>query len=388
MNGKERMRIALSGGTPDRVPVGFFYNCDYKAKCAGITSQDYIFGTNEDRFNAMASTFQLHREDWIHSDSGINHDWEKKHKIVWDENKAFVENLSTGQRDDIRLDLTLTSAQERSNGPGLDYGYSYIKLNRPLDSIKESVDLRDAQIRSANELIEQGFLDPPRRLVQLYGRDTFITLPMSNLFFNSLVFFGLEEGLIATLTKPKLFTSLLEMNARQEFEVVRAASMVGLDGIWLAEMLISADIIPPKIYVDTIAPLHRQIVTEAHRLGLKAIAYLTGNCLPLLSTARAVSYDGVVVESQDKSGNRINVEDVRKSLGPDICVFGNLDPIDLLIYGSDEALRQEVRRQVMVAGKNGSFVTSSNIISLPVKPEQINRIIELNLEYGQYPLKG
>ena len=69
-------------------------------------------------------------------------------------------------------------------------------------------------------------------------------------------------------------------------------------------------------------------------------------------------------------------------------MFGNLDPIDLLIYGSDEALRQEVRRQVMVAGKNGSFVTSSNIISLPVKPEQINRIIELNLEYGQYPLKG
>jgi hypothetical protein len=388
MNGKELMQIALSGGRPERVPAGFFYNCDYKAKCAGITPEDYIFGSNEDRLKAMAATYRRHREDWIHADPGINHDWEKNHKIVRDGKKTYIEDLKTGQRDEIKLDLTLVSAQERSNGPGLDLGYSSIKLNRPLESIKAKEDLADAHVRSADELLEGGFLDPPRRLVELFGQEAFITLPMSNLFYNSICLFGLKEGLIATVRKPELLRSLLELNAIQEIEVVRAAAKAGLDGVWLAEMLISVDIVPPRIYMDIIAPLHREIVNEAHRLNLKTIVYLTGNSLPLLTTAKGVGYDGVVVESQAKTGRRVDISEVRQQVGWGMCVFGNLDAISVLIYGSDNDLQKEIKKQMMTAGVNGAFVTSSNIISLPVTPEKIDRILELNLEYGSYPLKG
>jgi hypothetical protein len=388
MNGKELMKIALSGGLPERVPAGFFYNCDYKAKCAGITPEDYIFGSNNDRLNAMVATYQLHHEDWIHADPGINHDWEKNHKIVREGKKTYIEDLKTELRDEIKLDLTLVSAQERSNGPGLDFGYSAIMLNRPVECIKTKEDLKDAHVRTADELLEGGFLEPPMRLVELFGHEAFITLPMSNLFYNSICLFGLKEGLIATVRKPELIRSLLELNTQQEIEVVRAAAKVGLDGVWLAEMLISADIVPPRIYVDIIAPLHCEIVSEAHRLNLKTIVYLTGNSLPLLTTAKGVGYDGVVVESQAKTGRRVDVSDVRQQVGSGMCVFGNIDAISLLIHGSDKELQHEIKRQMMTAGLNGAFVTSSNIISLPVTRERIDRILELNLEYGQYPLKG
>ncbi len=387
MIGKELMQVVLSGGKPERVPAGFFYNCDYKARCAKLTPEDYIFGNNEDRLNAMIATHKIHREDWIHADPGVSHEWEANHRIMRESNKTFVMDLRTGESDEIKLDLTLASSQERSNGPGLDFGYSYIKLNRQPDSITTPADLKDAEVRMADELLDGGYMDPPRKLVELFSHEAFITLPMSNLFYNSLSLFGLEEGLIATINNPDLFKALLELNAMQEIEVVRAATKAGLDGVWLAEMLISTDIVPPKFYADIIAPLHREIVNEAHRLNLKALAYLTGDCLPLLSTAKKVGYDGVVVESQDKRGHRIDVGDVRQNVGEKICVFGNLDPIGLLIHGSDEELQQEIKRQMMIAGEGGCFVTSSNILSLPVTPEKINRIIELNLEYGQYPLK-
>jgi len=386
MNGKERMIVALTGGTPDQVPVGFFYNCDYKAECAGITPQEYVFGTNEDRFHAMAATYERHREDWIHADPGIGHEWLSKHRLIWDGCTAFVEEVATGQRDAICLDLTLASAEGKSHGPGLDYGYSYVRLNRPLESIRSNEDLGWAEVRTAEELIREGFFDPIRGLVQAYGDEVFITLPMGNLFFNSVYLFGLEEGLIATLTNPKLINALVELNTAQEIEVVKAAALVGLDGIWIAEMLVSADIVPPRVYKEMVAPMHRQIVSEAHRSGLKALAYLTGDCLPLLSTARSVGYDGVVVESQDKHADRIDVADLREGLGADVCVFGNLDPVDHLIGGDETTLRQEIRREINVAGQHGAFVMHSNIVSLPIRAERIEAVISFTREYGKYPL--
>ena len=387
MNEKERMKKALSGNTPDQVPIGFFYNCDYKAKCAGISPQAYIFGTNEDRYRAMAATYQRHREDWIHADPGISFEWESKHKIVWDNNLAYVETTDSRQRDLIRMDLTLESARERSHGPGLDYGYSFIKLDKPLEKIRNEKDLESAEIRSAEELINGGFLDPPLRLVESFGDRLFITLPMGNIFFNSVYFFGLEEGLLSTLMKPTFFKALLELNTAQELEVVKAAGQIGLDGIWLAEMLISADIVSPRVYKEMIAPLHRQIVQEASRRGLKTIAYLTGDCLPLLNDARNVGYDGVIVENQDKRGGQIDIAEVRARIGPEICVFGNLDPVELLTSGDDQAVRQEVKRQIHAAGQDGAFVMHSNIISLPVTMERIDQVIKFTREYGQYPLR-
>src|SRR3972149_2895812 len=98
MNGKTRMRMALSGHAPDRVPVGFFYNCDYKARCAGSTPQAYIFGTNEDRYQAMAATYLRHKEDWIHADPGINMDWQHQHRLVREADEAFVGELASGGR--------------------------------------------------------------------------------------------------------------------------------------------------------------------------------------------------------------------------------------------------------------------------------------------------
>jgi len=386
MSGKERMRQALSGGMPDRVPVGFFYNCDYKAERAGIPPEAYIYGTNEDRFKAMAATYQRHREDWIHADPGISHEWLSKHRLVWDGGTAFVEEVATGKRDPIHSDLTLASAKGKSFAPGLDYGYSYVKLNCPLESVKNSEDLKYAEIRSAEELIREGFFDPPQRLVQAFGNKAFITLPMGNIFFNSLYFFGLERGLTATLTNPKFFKTLMELNAAQELEVVKAAALTGLDGIWIAEMLVSADIVSPQLYKEMVAPIHRQLVSEAHRRGLKALVYFTGDCFPLLSVAKSVKYDGVVIESQDKHGNKNDVADVRRRLGSEVCVFGNLDPVDHMIIGDEKTLRQEVRRQIFVAGRHGAFVMHSNIISLPISPERIDAVIKFTREYGQYPL--
>jgi len=387
MNSKERMLVALSGGIPDQVPLGFFYNCDYMSERAGITPQAYIFGTNEDRFQAMSSTYERHRGvDWIHADPGIRHDWENEHELVWDEGNPYVVSRRNGERDAIQLDLRLASSGERSHGPDLDFGYSYIKLGRPAEEIHSNKDLEGAHVRTAQELVDEGFLDPPRQLVERYGQHTFITLPMSNIFFNSVYFFGLEEGLIATITNAALFDALLELNTEQELEVIKAAAKVGLDGVWLAEMLISADVISPRLFEQKLAPLHRKLVQEAHRLGLKVLTYLTGDCLQLLQIAREVGYDGVVVESQDQHGNKIDVAEIRQRLGPEICVFGNLDPVDHLIRGDETTIFEEVRRQIYAAGKEGAFVMHANIVSLPIQPKRIDLVIQATREIGQYPL--
>jgi len=385
MNSKERIRVALEGGKPDRVPFTCFFNCDYKAKLAGISDYEFLFGTTEHRIRAMEATLLRHDEDWIMCEPGISRTWANQHRLVM-QPRPMIEHIETGKREPIRADLTLPSEEWGSEFlPGGDFGYSFARVEGDRSSVKTPADARKAiSVLTADELIAEGYLAPQVHFVEHWGKQKFICAWAGNLLFNALYFFGtLEEGLIATSTRRALFQELVRINLAQETEFARAAARLGADGIWLAEMLASADVLSPRFYDEVVFPAEKKLIEECRRLGLKTYFYFTGDVASLLGAVERLGVDGIVFEPNDKRGHRIDVGELRKRL-PRICLFGNLDPIGILLKNDPQQIEVEVRRQIEVAGKDGRFIMHSNIIPVTVPPESVDCMKAATETWGQY----
>ncbi len=71
-----------------------------------------------------------------------------------------------------------------------------------------------------------------------------------------------------------------------------------------------------------------------------------------------------------------DLAEVKKAVGARVCLMGNLSPIDLLLPGSPEQIREEVRRCVEIAREaDGGYLLAPSGAILPGTPEQNVRAI-------------
>ena len=80
--------------------------------------------------------------------------------------------------------------------------------------------------------------------------------------------------------------------------------------------------------------------------------------------------------------------DVRSRVGDELCLFGNLDAYEDLEVASDEALRDEVGRQIREGSVGGRrFVVSIGSPIMPdTRPERVGAFLHMSREVGRYPL--
>lgn len=386
MSGKDRVIAAMSGRKPDVVPVGSFYNCDYQAHLAGIPVQEFVFGDNAARISAYKAQIERHADDLFRCDRrGIPKAWSRVHHIEWEGSRAFVVDERTGRSDGIRDDLTLASSGGRAHAPGASYGFSAVTVDCPVEAIRTKDDLRHIKVNEADSLIESGLLDPLKQLIEELGDTLFITFAGWDGMFDTVMLLGWEEGLTAVYTRPDMFAALLEIEFEQAVEMLRAGASVGAHGVraWRWETAL----ISPEMYDQYLLPLETEYVAVAHKLGLTAICYLSGSTVwPMLPKILEAGYDALVVESRDKHGNAVDIGEVRKRVGDDLCLFGNIDPIYTLQQGSVQEIEQEVKRQIDIAGCNGAFIVHSDIIPLGVDPAKVDVMIGAARKYGEYPM--
>ena len=80
--------------------------------------------------------------------------------------------------------------------------------------------------------------------------------------------------------------------------------------------------------------------------------------MPRLPALRQLPIDGLIVE-ESKKDFTIEIGAVRAAVGPQLCLWGNVDVYDVLQRGTEAQVRAEVARQIAVAGREGAFVVAT-----------------------------
>ena len=339
MTPRERMIAAMEGRPVDMIPLApYFWGAEYAWRLMGMPIWRLLFGPHGLGVQMQEALLRRHDCDWVlplHDGSG----WlEGKEVVREDPDKVVFRESSSGKEFVFHMEgHWLVEAGEENDARVCNEGSN---VEPPRNRTQ------------ADDWIEQHFpgLDSPRpnitpdlNLRQLFP-DRFLCRCMRAPFAGLAYSLGFEPALMMLNDNPSLCAYMTErLMGNAAWDAAKAAAD-GVDGGLMCDSYASADIMSPECYANWIAPAHKTVSDELHRAGIKSIIYNTGNMLPLLETIRAMGYDAVSVEERIK-GVEMDIGEVRRSIGPDVCLFGNFDAY-LLLQGDRERIKSEVRRQI------------------------------------------
>ena len=138
----------------------------------------------------------------------------------------------------------------------------------------------------------------------------------------------------------------------------------------------------PDQFEEFIVPYLKQGIDEYRKLGYYSIKHTDGNIMPILKQIADCKPDAI--HSLDPQGG-VSIPEVRKIVGDDICLIGNVN-CGLLQTGTDEEMRADVMRslnQGMATGRGYVFSTS-NCAYTGLALERYETMIDIWREYGNY----
>jgi uroporphyrinogen decarboxylase len=138
----------------------------------------------------------------------------------------------------------------------------------------------------------------------------------------------------------------------------------------------------PKHYAEFIGPYHKEICDAVHKLGKKIVKHSDGKLTPLVPLLLDAGFDGIhPIQPQC-----MEIGEIKREFGGRACILGNIDCSFLLVFGSPEEVKANVRETIAKAAPGGGYIiSSSNSIHPGVKPENYIAMVEAAKKYGVYP---
>ena len=139
----------------------------------------------------------------------------------------------------------------------------------------------------------------------------------------------------------------------------------------------------PEFFDELIVPYLKGTISEFRKMGFYSIKHTDGNIMPILKQMADCGPDAI--HSLDPQGG-VKLREVRKIVGPDIALIGNVN-CALLQTGSEEECDADVMRALregMQDGRGYIFATS-NCVYTGLSLERYERMWKLWREHGVYP---
>jgi uroporphyrinogen-III decarboxylase len=126
----------------------------------------------------------------------------------------------------------------------------------------------------------------------------------------------------------------------QQFALAQVA--VGADMIGIGDA--AASLVSPKFYAEHVAPREKALIKEIHAAGATARLHICGSVQGKFAALAGTGADIIDIDFPQ------SVADVRAAVGPDVCLTGNLHPVEVLVNGTPEDVRAACARCHAEAG--------------------------------------
>lgn len=351
MTSRERMIAAIEGRNTDQIPVApYFWGAEYGWKLVDKPIWEVLHGEGDMALTILEALDERHGCDWVvpsHSSSRMLRGKSYKRE---DYSHVYFVDEQTGEEWVFHKEgHWLIQADKIGEVRGDNQGSG-------IEPPKNRTEADDWLKQHFPHLEEPPQPYKPNRRFRERFPDRFLCSITIAPFAGLAYALGFEPTLVLLYTDPSLCAYMIERTmAHVPIHYSRLASD-GFDCGLMCDSWASADIMSPDTYKNWLAPLHKIVSDELHKVGLKSVMYNTGNVLPMLETMANLGYDAISVEERIK-GVEIDIKEVREAVGPDQCLFANFDSY-LLERGDRNAIRQEIKRQIAAAGPR-SFVMST-----------------------------
>lgn len=409
MNGKERVRTALSHREPDRVPIWElgFHNAvarqimgrDVLHTVGGGATALAVLQANAQGRASRQATIARIVDDTMAFTARMGYDMVRVRPTDFLTPFAFGSgNWSPNALLDTTIEQVAEDAWRVAHPAGF---WSLYRYNAETEALADADDsIKQGGIEALQryvEVLEQRPIDltlPPLRDA-LDGIRQAVEHPAAGEIFvlgwGDVCYPGAAAHvavfLEAMALAPNLVRRYMEVTTDGIVALVRAQAELRVDGItggndWAFK---TGPVFSVRHLRELVAPSLKRIVDEAHRCGLPYIKHGDGDLrthLPVLLDE--VGIDGLHAVEPDAN---MDIVALKRRYGGRLALLGNLD-CGLLARGTPHEIEAQVRHLMREVAPGGGYVFStSNSVLMDVPLENLYAMHNAARKYGTYPIQ-
>ncbi|NHW00040.1 MAG: hypothetical protein HA496_10450 [Thaumarchaeota archaeon] len=199
-------------------------------------------------------------------------------------------------------------------------------------------------------------------------------------------YMGLTNYVKALYLCPNALKHVIEEVYRFNLEVIKMFAEAGAHVILVGDDLAydNGPFVPPSLLRKYVFPYLTGEAEAAHRFNLPVILHSDGNITLLMEDIVKAGFDGLH-SLQPSAG--VNIVEIKKHWGSRLCLMGNVDLDTLLPFGKPEDIEAEVKRLMREVAPGGGYILSTtNVLTRYVPPENALAMYRAAEKYGRYPI--
>lgn len=375
MTPRERVRIAMDGGTPDRVPLMCQMSIGHMLLQLGVSPLEFwhdvrvfadglvklreIYG-----FDGILISLHGHDPDWR---TGIRsrEPSPEGEIITWANGEKFLYRLDDLPQSLIREAKPAVEAFRMTDLPAT---LSYIPVSGGL-----RFPLHPDHMFDVFDLVkEQAGPD-----ISIHGE---ITSPLDYLLDH----FGYEEALMALMTDPEKCQMILEHFAGLVEDLAVRMCGTGVDAIKVSSPFAGSGFLSPEHYREFVLPHESRIARSVRARGVHIYTHTCGAISDRLETMLEAGVSGIECLDPPPLGN-VELADAFRRFDHRAFIKGNIDSVHSLLMGTSEKILSDARERITIGKKAGGFILSTACsVAPPVKRENLLLLKEAVEKWGRY----
>jgi len=394
MTGKQRVQVAMERGVPDRVPVFCQLSVGHYFLHSGVRPFDVWFRSAgfADALVALQKRYDF--DGILINLPGRDPDFEKhldrierkddvKETWVWWKNGNYTripddDNPHYFMADGTRYFPTFEEVDPESlwyvepwDLTDITYPYTWAFASEP---------------RPHDDFFPEFHTDTIRLVKEKVGDTVSIHSEIFSPFSQFLELLNYEHALMALLDDPGKSHAILDRLTSGAIDLGRKHAAEGVDAVLISSAFAGAGLISRDNYESFVLPYEARIVREIQAAypETKVYTHTCGAIGDRLDLMLRTGTNGIDTLDPPPLGT-IELEDACQQLNGRAFIKGNLDPVNSLLYGTKQQVREAVEQRMRIAKPGGGWILSSACSVAPaVKPELLEYMVEVGHELGVY----
>lgn len=164
---------------------------------------------------------------------------------------------------------------------------------------------------------------------------------------------GVENLLLDMVLDPKYVHQLLRICTDTIKEYWKAIFEVGTHAVIMLDPICTNTLMSPEQYEEFSMPYVRELFSLANEKGVVPVNHICADSSMIWEQMVEVGAPAIQIDYP------INLADAKRRVGDKACIMGNVNPIEVILYGTPEEIYQVAKACIQAAGNNSGFVLTA-----------------------------
>lgn len=178
----------------------------------------------------------------------------------------------------------------------------------------------------------------------------------------------MQEVFINMLDEPEAIQNLIDICTEQGILFAKAQVEAGAHMIGIGDAATS--LIGPRLYEEFVLPYQKRMIQAVHDMGVPVKLHICGNIGPVMHLVAQTGADMVDCDFM------VDMERAADILRPGTSICGNFNPVEIMLQGTAEMVKEETRRCMYLGRRNNNFVAPGCEVPKDTPQENMLALLE------------